>query len=85
MSAEDLAAALADFWRFSQTEGEPPLIRLVRTLGADGRDLRRDRLEIVQPDAPFLVDSVMGELAAAGFRVRSMFHPVMRGEGQAEA
>ena len=33
-------------------------------------------LEIVQPDAPFLVDSVMGALSAGGYDVRAMFHPV---------
>jgi glutamate dehydrogenase len=84
MSAEDVAAGLAELWRFAQTEGEAPLIRLVDAQGADGRDLKRDRLEIVQPDAPFLVDSVMGELSANGFRVRAMFHPLVelpRGEG----
>ena len=36
-----------------------------------------DVLEIVQPDAPFLVDSVMGELADAGLEVRGMAHPVV--------
>ena len=84
MSAEDVAAALAELWRFAQSAGEAPLIRLVDAQGADGRDLKRDRLEIVQPDAPFLVDSVMGELSANGFRVRAMFHPVVeleRGAG----
>jgi glutamate dehydrogenase len=81
MNAQDLAAALLDFWRFaqnaSQAGGFEPQVRLVPTFGADGRDLKRDRLEVVQPDAPFLVDSVMGELGAQGLRVRAMFHPVV--------
>ncbi|MFN4186318.1 MAG: NAD-glutamate dehydrogenase, partial [Hyphomonas sp.] len=32
---------------------------------------------IVQTDAPFLVDSVMGALAEAGVSVRALFHPVV--------
>ena len=36
-----------------------------------------DRLEIVQDDAPFLVDSVMGEIAEQGLSVRAMFHPIV--------
>ncbi|MBW3558849.1 MAG: NAD-glutamate dehydrogenase [Proteobacteria bacterium] len=81
MNAQDLAAALLDFWRFAQdastSGGFDPRVRLAPTFGADGRDLKRDRLEVVQPDAPFLVDSVMGELGAQGMRVRAMFHPVV--------
>ncbi|MDP8916379.1 MAG: NAD-glutamate dehydrogenase, partial [Pseudomonadota bacterium] len=76
MSPEDLAVALVDFWGWANT-GPELKVRLVGALGADGRDLKRDRLEIVQPDAPFLVDSVMAELAAQGVRVRAMFHPVV--------
>ena len=37
-------------------------------------------MEIVQPDAPFLVDSVMGELVDAGADVLAMFHPVVETE-----
>ena len=76
MSAEDLAVGLAEFWTWATTSAELK-VRLVHATGADGRDLKRDRLEIVQPDAPFLVDSVMGELSAQGVRVEAMFHPVV--------
>ena len=69
-----LAADLAAFWRFAERrEGATPMIRL-REAGQKG--VRYDVLEIVQDDAPFLVDSVMGELGEAGFQVRAMFHPV---------
>ncbi len=44
----------------------------------DGTDLKSDLLEIVQPDRPFLVDSIMGDIAEQGFSVRAMFHPVDR-------
>ncbi len=77
MSEGDLAAILADFWRFASTDGlTDPAIRLRRAAGEGGRDLGYDLLEIVQPDRPFLVDSIMGEIADLGFAVRAMFHPV---------
>ena len=31
----------------------------------------------MQDDAPFLVDSVMGEIADQGLSVRAMFHPIV--------
>ncbi|HEY2051644.1 MAG TPA: NAD-glutamate dehydrogenase [Caulobacteraceae bacterium] len=83
LTAEDMAAALADFWRLGEQTGtEETAIRLTRARGADGRDLNSDLLEIVQPDAPFLVDSVMGELGERGAEIRAMFHP-LAGQGEA--
>ena len=76
----DIGCVLASFWRFAEERREDaPTVRLVRARGTGGRDLKLDVLEIVQPDAPFLVDSVMGEVAEAGAEVRAMFHPVDRG------
>ncbi|MFC3080196.1 NAD-glutamate dehydrogenase [Phenylobacterium terrae] len=74
LSPAVLAETLADFWRFGsgRLPGEP-LIRLAPISGAPGLE----RLEIVQPDSPFLVDSVMGEVAEQGIAVRAMFHPVV--------
>jgi glutamate dehydrogenase len=79
LTPEDLAAVLADFWKFGEVRqaGSEPLMRLLRAQGADGRPLNYDLLEIVQEDAPFLVDSVMGELGEQGVSVRAMFHPVL--------
>jgi len=75
LGAEDLAANLADFWAFAaRRKGKGPAMRLAPVLGEAGQAL--ERLEIVQDDAPFLVDSVMGEIAAQGFQVRAMFHPL---------
>lgn len=85
----DVAHALADFWRFGESESEPLSIRVRPALRADGTDLKSDLLEIVQPDRPFLVDSIMGAIAEQGFSVRAMFHPVIDtpdlGEGLAGA
>ena len=82
-TAADLTAAFADLWRFGLAlQGDAPAIRLRRWTRADGRDLGRDLLEIAQPDRPFLVDSIMGEIAEAGFPVRAMFHPLLEQGGR---
>jgi glutamate dehydrogenase len=73
LSTADLARNLADFWRFAERRrGRDPQIRIAPAL-----DAKLDRLEIVQDDAPFLVDSVMGEIAEQGLSVRAMFHPIV--------
>ncbi|HEV2532515.1 NAD-glutamate dehydrogenase, partial [Phenylobacterium sp.] len=75
LSTPELAANLADFWRYGERRrGRAPSIRIVPALGRKGG---LDRLEIVQDDAPFLVDSVMGEIADQGLSVRAMFHPIV--------
>ena len=85
----DLVAILARFWRFAaEQQAVAPQLRLSPATGAAGRSLGLEVLEIVQPDAPFLVDSVMGALAAGGYDVRAMFHPVVSaptGEGPARS
>ncbi len=75
LSVSQLAQNLADFWRFGERRrGRGPTIRIVRAL--DGKT-GLDRLEIVQDDAPFLVDSIMGEIAEQGLSVRALFHPLV--------
>ncbi len=79
VSLADAAANLADFWAFAERrDAAGPLIRLTPALTADGRPMGMDLLQIVQSDGPFLVDSVMGELAEGGFEVRAMVHPVVQ-------
>jgi glutamate dehydrogenase len=76
LSTADLAANLADFWRFGERRrGRGPAIRIAPVIGQGAGGL--DRLEIVQDDAPFLVDSIMGEIAERGLSVRALFHPVV--------
>ncbi|HLI67652.1 MAG TPA: NAD-glutamate dehydrogenase [Caulobacteraceae bacterium] len=66
-----LAAGFADLWRFAdQATGDEPAIRIA----AAGPHAQ---LDIVQPDSPFLVDSVMNEVADARLPVRAMFHAVV--------
>ena len=73
----DLAQSWIDFWRFGEAASDPLSIRVRPAVRADGVDLKSDLLEIVQPDRPFLVDSIMGAIADLGFSVRAMFHPVV--------
>jgi glutamate dehydrogenase len=76
LSTQGLAANLADFWRFgARRRGRKPILRIAPAVDAGEPGL--DRLEIVQDDCPFLVDSVMGEIADQGLAVRAMFHPIV--------
>ncbi|MFN3352690.1 MAG: NAD-glutamate dehydrogenase [Brevundimonas sp.] len=84
----DLGAALAEAWRATESRaaGTPPLISVGPLKGADGRQVGYDSLTIIQDDAPFLVDSVMGEMADGGLTVRALFHPVVtREDGRRES
>jgi len=78
LSEPDVGAALAEFWAFGAARdgATDPAIRIRRAPGRAGH-APTDLLEIVQPDAPFLVDSVMAAIAELGFSVRAMFHPVV--------
>jgi glutamate dehydrogenase len=85
LSPDDVAVLLADAWRWSErrASGEAPLIN-IEPLTVGGRETPYDVLRIVQDDRPFLVDSVMGELADAGVSVRALFHPVLALSRQAD-
>src|SRR3990167_8840179 len=73
ISTAALAALLADFWAFAATrKGSAPMIRLAPVEGVP----ELERLEILQNDAPFLVDSVMGEIADQGLAVRATSHRI---------
>ena len=77
LSLDDLTALGHDFWKWrSERAPDEQLVRLRRGVGAGGRPLDRDILEVVGPDMPFLVDSVMGELADQGISTLALFHPV---------
>jgi glutamate dehydrogenase len=81
VAAADIAHLMAGFWAFAEGCEAALKLRIVPARGADGRDLAADLLEIAQPDAPFLVDSVMGEVADAGLTVKAMFHPMLERGG----
>ncbi|WP_298160256.1 NAD-glutamate dehydrogenase [Brevundimonas sp.] len=73
----DLGAVLAEAWRWAERRSPGETRVAVEPLSAAGRLTPYDVLRIVQDDRPFLVDSVMGELADTGVSVRALFHPVL--------
>ena len=83
LNGGDLGALLASVWVASgeRKPGEAARITIGPLIGADGHPAGYDSIGIVQDDRPFLVDSVMGELAEAGVTVRSMYHPVVERSG----
>ena len=80
---KDLAALLARAWEQAaqRPAGSPALVTVRALTGADGRATGYDQVVILQDDAPFLVDSVLGELADAGVTVRAFYHPIVEMEG----
>jgi glutamate dehydrogenase len=84
LNAADLGGLLAAVWKLAgeRKPGEAARITISPLTGADGRPAGYDSIGIVQDDRPFLVDSVMGELAEAGVTVRSMYHPIVEIAGQ---
>ena len=87
LGGHEMANLLALAWRAAEGRGhgEPARITLSPLYAADGTSLGYDVLIVIQDDRPFLVDSVMGELADAGVTVRSMYHPVTEEEGGRES
>ncbi|CAN5323791.1 NAD-glutamate dehydrogenase [soil metagenome] len=73
-SAGEVGAAAAELWRFGESVKDGLELRIRRV---DGAGEPVDILEIVQLDAPFLVASVMGEVAAQGCEVKALIHPVV--------
>ncbi|KAA5803967.1 NAD-glutamate dehydrogenase [Alkalicaulis satelles] len=79
LSMDDALALAAEFWAYAaERPGEKIKVRVRCAQGADGRELDRDILEVIGQDRPFLVDSVMGEIAGMGLDVLAMFHPIVQ-------
>ncbi len=77
LSYADLAALAHEFWLWrSERTPEQQSVRIRAATGEGGRALARDILEVAGPDMPFLVDSVMGEIADQGIAALAMFHPL---------
>jgi len=82
LGIDDLIEVAHAFWAWrSEGDRNAQRFRIRRGTGADGRNVARDILEVAGPDMPFLVDSIMAELADQGVSALAMFHPVV---GRAE-
>lgn len=68
-----------DFWLFSEKRDlASTSIRLINNVkGVDGKKINYDVLEIICPNSPFIVDSIMGEISAQNIDVQAMFHPLI--------
>jgi glutamate dehydrogenase len=77
--AEELAALLRDAYAFlSARKPGTAKVRVASPKAVAGERLKTiSVIEIVNDDMPFLVDSVMGELAERGIAVRLVAHPIL--------
>ena len=74
----DLAKISNDFWTWASNKPfQKKEIRLIEAIGSHSQPLGRDLLEIIGPDTPFIVSSIMAEIGAQGVEVRAMFHPIV--------
>ena len=74
-----LAELASSFWRFlAERKPGVPKIRFESRLVPDGAEHIESVsiIEIINDDMPFLVDSVLAELAERGIEVRLVVHPV---------
>ena len=78
LSDADISALARRLWDWAEKvpAGQRAVQVLVKAEGADG-PLPRSLLQVTGPDMPFLVDSLLGECAAQGHEVKTLFHPVV--------
>ncbi|TRO96327.1 NAD-glutamate dehydrogenase [Glycocaulis profundi] len=75
----DALDQFARFWDFAaERPGDRIKVRVREAVREDGTRMGRDILEVVGRDRPFLVDSVMGEIASQGLDVLAMVHPIVQ-------
>jgi glutamate dehydrogenase len=84
--AKDLAKLAEDAWTLlQQRQSDAPTIRIENREAVSGtsRLPTASVIEIVNDDMPFLLDSVLGELAEQGADVRLVVHPIFTVERDA--
>ncbi|MEO0982060.1 MAG: NAD-glutamate dehydrogenase [Pseudomonadota bacterium] len=75
--APDALNKLAEeFWDWAA--GEPAGTRAARIRPVDAGAASRQVLEVIGPDAPFLVASLLGECVAQGHTVAALLHPIVK-------
>jgi glutamate dehydrogenase len=76
---QDLSRLLAKSWLKADTRTSATVIKAVTPISVGEATLSAyDVIEVIQSDAPFIVESIMGELIEQGLSVRAMFHPVIK-------
>ena len=81
LSLSDLASLMAQAAKAvaDRQPAEPAQVTIRSLLSTEGAATGYDHILILQDDAPFLVDSVLGEIAEAGVTVRALYHPIVEG------
>ena len=77
---ESLAALFAELKALGVTPAPEGALQLIRAAADDDAGRPLDVLSLAHPDIPFVVESVMGELAQQGLDVRAMFHSALAGQ-----
>jgi glutamate dehydrogenase len=79
LKPDQIAGLMLGFWAYADHRpgGRSTLRCLTPLIDRQGQPTRYDLVEIVQNDAPFIVESLIGELSDQGISVRSLFHPVL--------
>ena len=83
LTLNDLAGLLAQAAKVvaERKTGDTAQITIRPLMTAEGTATGYDHILILQDDAPFLVDSVLGEIAEAGVTVRALYHPIVETAG----
>jgi glutamate dehydrogenase len=83
-SAETLAEMARAAWSFfRRREDDKPQVRLTDWPAADRQGRAATVVEILGANRPFILDSTLGELQAAGHRIRLVLHPIFEVERDA--
>jgi glutamate dehydrogenase len=79
LTLNDLATLLAQAAKAvgERQAGDTAQVTIRPLMSAEGPATGYDQILILQDDAPFLVDSVLGEIAEAGVTVRALYHPIV--------
>lgn len=80
----NIEALGSSLWSWFLTT-EDATVRIRPALDVDPHWFGHFLLEIVGPDRPFLVDSLLGACADLGFEVLSLFHPIVEHDGKAHS
>ncbi len=80
LTEADLRHLATDLWAWAgQVPSDKQDVRVLLDAHGAGGPIGRTVLEAAGPDMPFLVDSLLGECAAQGHTVMTLFHPVVTG------
>jgi glutamate dehydrogenase len=75
--ADVLAGVSRDAFAFFRQRGEPVAVRIAEVPATDLKGRSHSVINISTANRPFIFDSVLGELQAAGHSVRLIVHPVL--------